>query len=87
MTFQIALDEPTSAIDPIEERNLYEKFAAVSKDKTSILITHRLGAARIADRIIVLDNGSIIEEGTHESLMKKDGYYKNMFDSQIKWYD
>lgn len=82
----IVLDEPTAAIDPIEETRLYEKFADVSKGKTSVLITHRIGSARIADRIVVMNEGKIIEIGNHEELIAKNGFYKEMFDAQIKWY-
>lgn len=82
----IVLDEPTAAIDPIEETRLYEKFAEVSKGKTSVLITHRIGSARIADRIVVMNEGKIAEIGNHEELISKNGLYKEMFDAQIKWY-
>jgi ATP-binding cassette subfamily B protein len=82
----IVLDEPTSAIDPIEETRLYEKFAEVSKGKTAVLITHRIGSARIADRIIVMNEGKIVETGSHEELISQNGLYKEMFDAQIKWY-
>lgn len=82
----ILLDEPTSAIDPVQETELYQKFREISKEKTSILVTHRLGSAKMADRIIVLDKGRIVEDGTHEELMKKKGKYKQMFDCQAQWY-
>lgn len=82
----IVLDEPTAAIDPIEETKLYEKFAKVSKGKTSILITHRIGAAKIADRIVVMDDGKIIEMGNHNELICQNGLYKKMFELQVKWY-
>jgi len=82
----IVLDEPTSAIDPLEETRVYEKFAELSKDKTAVIITHRLGSAKIADRIVVLDEGRMVEEGTHEELMKKQGYYYEMYQAQAKWY-
>ena len=82
----IVLDEPTAAIDPIEETRLYERFAEVSKGKTSVLITHRIGSARIADYIVVMNEGKIVEIGTHEELVSQNGLYKEMFDAQIKWY-
>jgi ATP-binding cassette subfamily B protein len=82
----IVLDEPTAAIDPIEESRLYEKFAEISKDKTAVLITHRIGSARIADRIVVMKEGKIAEIGSHEELISQNGLYKEMFDAQIKWY-
>lgn len=82
----IVLDEPTAAIDPIEETRIYKKFAEISGDKTSIIVTHRMGSARIADRIVVMDQGRIVETGTHEALMQKDGVYAKMFAAQAEWY-
>lgn len=83
----IILDEPTSAIDPIEETRLYNQFAKVSAGKTSIIITHRLGAARLANRIIVLRDGMIEEIGTHDQLIRNGGMYANLYKEQSKWYD
>lgn len=82
----IVLDEPTAAIDPIEETKLYERFTDISKDKTAIIVTHRLGSAKIADRIIVMDKGDIAEVGTHEELMAMKGKYAEMYEAQAKWY-
>lgn len=82
----IVLDEPTSAIDPLEETRVYKKFTELSKDKTAVIITHRLGSAKIADRILAFDGGRLVEEGTHEELMKKQGYYYEMYQAQAKWY-
>jgi len=83
----IILDEPTSAIDPIEETRLYNQFARVSAGKTSIIITHRLGAARLAKRIVVLKDGVIEEIGTHDQLIRNGGMYANLYKEQSKWYD
>lgn len=82
----IVLDEPTAAIDPVEETKIYDKFASISKGKTSIIVTHRLGSAKIADRIIVMDNGEIAEIGTHEELMEMKGKYAEMYEAQAQWY-
>ena len=83
----IILDEPTAAIDPLEETALYKRFVEVAKGKTAIIVTHRLGSARIADRIIVMDGGRLVEDGSHEQLMAQQGTYATMFRSQAKWYD
>ncbi len=82
----IVLDEPTAAIDPVEETKIYSKFAEMSKGNTSIIVTHRLGSAKIADRIIVMDKGGIAEIGTHEELIENMGKYAEMYNAQSKWY-
>lgn len=82
----IVLDEPTAAIDPIEESRLYKKFAEISKDETAVIVTHRLGLAQIADRIIVLENGKVVEVGTHQELLEIKGHYARMYESQASWY-
>ncbi|MEG2353988.1 MAG: ABC transporter ATP-binding protein [Clostridium sp.] len=82
----IVLDEPTAAIDPVEESRIYKKFHEMSKGNTSIIVTHRLGCAKIADRIVVMDNGNISEIGTHEELINNKGKYYDMYEAQSKWY-
>lgn len=82
----ILLDEPTSAIDPIEEGILYRKFQKMIRDKMGVLVTHRLGSAKIADRILVLRKGRLVEQGTHEELVRRQGYYYKMYEEQAKWY-
>ena len=82
----IVLDEPTSAIDPLEETQLYQGFSELCKEKTAVIVTHRLGSARIADRIVVLKDGQIVEEGTHASLLQKNGEYSRMYAAQSQWY-
>lgn len=82
----IVLDEPTSAIDPIEEGVLYRKFQKMIQDKMGVIVTHRLGSTKIADRILVLKEGKIVEEGNHEELMNMCGYYQKMYHEQAKWY-
>lgn len=83
----IVLDEPTAAIDPIEETRLYKQFSELSRGKTAIIVTHRLGSAKIADRIIVMDRGRVQAEGSHEELMRSGGLYAEMFNAQSKWYE
>lgn len=82
----IVLDEPTAAIDPIEESNLYRTFVEISKDKTAIIVTHRLGSTKIADRVVVMDKGKIVDIGTHQELMQRKGLYAEMYMAQAAWY-
>lgn len=82
----IALDEPTAAIDPLEETRLYRRFAEISRGKTALLVTHRLGSVWIADRILVMDKGRIVQEGRHEELMRVPGRYREMWEAQAAWY-
>ena len=83
----VILDEPTASLDPISERDLYDCSYKLLKYKTSLLISHRLGAVRMADEILVLDNGSLEEYGTHDELMDKGGLYYNLFDTQRSLYE
>lgn len=83
----IVLDEPTAAIDPIEETRVYNKFVELSKGKTSLIITHRIGSARIADQIIVMVKGEVVGVGTHDQLLEKNNLYKRMYNSQAQWYE
>ncbi|UQZ87460.1 putative multidrug resistance ABC transporter ATP-binding/permease protein YheI [Paenibacillus konkukensis] len=82
----IVLDEPTAAIDPANEAELFRQFRRLSGGKTSIVISHRLGWARYADRILVLDQGRLLEDGTHEQLMSLNGKYAALFTEQAYWY-
>jgi ATP-binding cassette subfamily B protein len=82
----IVLDEPTAAIDPIEETKIYNRFAEISKDKTALIITHRLGSVKLADRILVMKNGKLVEQGTHSELIMSEGEYARLYKSQEQWY-
>lgn len=79
-------DEPTSALDPRTEEAVYDRIRALSAGRTVVLITHRLGSTRAADRIIVLDGGRLLEEGTHESLLHRGGEYAAMWRTQARTY-
>jgi ATP-binding cassette subfamily B protein len=80
------LDEPTAAIDPYEETRIYNRFAEISKDKSAIIVTHRLGAAKIADRIVVMKDGEIEEIGTHDELIQARKEYTRLYTYQEQWY-
>lgn len=80
------LDEPTAALDPIAESKLYEKFKDISDGYTSIFISHRLASTQLADVIFVLEQGKIVEQGSHNELMDLKGCYFNMYESQRSWY-
>lgn len=82
----LILDEPTSALDPIAESKIYEEYNSMAENKTAIFISHRLASTKFCNRILFLDGGQIIEEGSHEELMKKDGRYKEIFDIQSHYY-
>ena len=80
------LDEPTAALDPVAESRVYETFGRISQGKSTIFITNRLGAAKLADVIVVIDGGRAAEQGSHRELMDRGGLYAAMFDSQRSWY-
>ena len=82
----LLLDEPTAALDPIAESELYMKYNEIAKDKTSIFISHRLASTRFCDRIILISEGAIAETGTHDELMKKGGEYAKLFEIQRHYY-
>lgn len=82
----VIFDEPAAALDPIAEMNQFHAIRQKIKGRTAILISHRIGFARLADRIIVLDGGRLVEDGTHDELMSLDGIYSNFFKEQASWY-
>ncbi|MCM1990996.1 ABC transporter ATP-binding protein [Oceanirhabdus seepicola] len=82
----LVFDEPTSAIDPNAELEIFNKLMKICKDKTGVFISHRFGWAKNADRIIVMDRGEIIEMGSHEELIQLKGNYYNMYNLQSSWY-
>ena len=82
----IVLDEPTAALDPIAESEMYQKYNEMTGGKSSIYISHRLASTRFCDRIIMIMDGGIGEEGTHEELLAKGGKYAELFEVQSKYY-
>lgn len=82
----VILDEPTASMDPKAESELYEKLFPLFKDRSIIIVSHRLATAKMADRILVIKNGIIAESGSHEELMKNNSYYYDMFTAQSAWY-
>lgn len=82
----IILDEPSASLDPVSEAEMYESMLELMKEKTVILISHRLSACRKVDRIYVLEDGKIAEEGTHAALLKKGGIYADMWHLQADGY-
>ncbi|OON98952.1 MAG: hypothetical protein ATN35_02800 [Epulopiscium sp. Nele67-Bin004] len=81
------LDEPTHSLDPISEVNLYAMFKSIMNEKFTIFITHRLGGAKLADEIIVINKGKVAQQGTHQNLLNLGGQYAKMFEAQRSWYD
>ena len=82
----LILDEPTASIDPLEEMRMLMHFKDIVKNKTALLISHRIGFARLSDRICIMKDGAIVENGTHDELIKQKGYYYELFTSQQELY-
>lgn len=82
----LILDEPTSALDPIAESAIYEEYRDLTEKKTSIFISHRLASTKFCDRILFLENGKIIEEGSHQELLDKKGRYAEIYHIQSHYY-
>lgn len=82
----LVLDEPTAALDALAEDRMYQEFNQMVKGKTAIFISHRLSSTRFCDKIVMFEDGRIIEEGTHEQLINANGKYRNMFQVQAQYY-
>ena len=82
----VILDEPTAALDPIAESEMYERYHELVHGRTAVFISHRLSSTRFCDRILFLENGRITEEGTHGELMQRGGAYAELFSIQARYY-
>ena len=82
----LVMDEPTAAIDPVAEVEVVRRLLALGRQRTAIVVSHRLGIARAANRILVLDGGRLAEEGHHDELLRQDGLYARMWRAQAGWY-
>ncbi len=82
----LILDEPTASLDPIAEQEIFNQFDQLRQDKTTIFVSHRLSSATVASKIVVLEYGKLIEEGTHKELMEKEGRYFELFTTQARRY-
>jgi ATP-binding cassette subfamily B protein len=79
----IILDDSLSAVDTKTENAILNNLKRLMKGRTSVIISHRVSSAKLADKIIVLDDGKIVEQGTHESLTKENGFYRELYDKQL----
>ena len=82
----LVLDEPTAALDPISESELYRVYHEIARDKTSLFISHRLASTRFCNRILLVENGAVLEEGTHEQLLARGGRYSELYRTQAEYY-
>ena len=82
----LILDEPTAALDARSEYDVFQRFAELTTSKTTLLISHRFSTVRMADRIVVLANGRVAEQGSHRTLLAKGGRYAEMFELQASSY-
>ncbi|WP_227872010.1 ATP-binding cassette domain-containing protein [Paenibacillus albus] len=82
----VFFDEPTAALDPAAEKQAFELFLQVTQGRSALMVTHRLGAARLADLILVMKDGVLVESGSHDELMQLEGEYYQMFELQASWY-
>jgi ATP-binding cassette subfamily B protein len=82
----LILDEPTAALDARAEFEVFQRFSELTKGKTAVLISHRFSTVRMADRILVLDRGELLEVGSHQELLAMNGRYAELFRLQAKGY-
>ncbi|MBQ9131728.1 MAG: ATP-binding cassette domain-containing protein, partial [Clostridia bacterium] len=82
----LILDEPTASLDPMAEQEIFNQFDCLRENKTTIFVSHRLSSATVADQIVVLENGQVVECGNHAELMAQGGKYFTLFSTQAKRY-
>ena len=82
----LLLDEPTAALDPLAEQDVYQKYHEMTSGKTALFVSHRLASTRFCSRILLLANGGIAEEGTHDALLERKGEYAKLFEVQSRYY-
>lgn len=82
----LVLDEPTAALDPLAEAEIYQHMNRMAKGKTAIFISHRLSSCRFSDRILVFDEGRVVEEGQHQELLDREGLYQSLWEAQAQYY-
>jgi len=82
----LILDEPTAALDPIAESRMYEEYNKITENKSALFISHRLASTKFCDRILFIEQGSILEDGTHDELLEKNGKYAEVFGVQSEYY-
>ena len=82
----LILDEPTAALDPLTEAQIYENFNELVGSKTAIYISHRMSSCKFCDEIVVFDQGRIVEQGTHDTLLSSDGVYARLYNTQAAYY-
>ena len=82
----VILDEPTSALDPLAEQDIYQRFNEMVSNKTAVFISHRMSSCKFCDEILVFDDGRIVENGTHETLVATGGVYQKMWEAQAQYY-
>ena len=80
------LDEPTAALAPMAEAEIYSRFNEIVGDKTAVYISHRLSSCKFCDEILVFDKGSVIQQGSHEKLVKIPGKYQELWNAQAQYY-
>jgi ABC-type multidrug transport system fused ATPase/permease subunit len=82
----LVLDEPTAALDPVAEAEVFAQFDAMSRQKTVLLVSHRMSATLMSQDIVIFAKGGIVDEGTHQDLYQRSALYRKMYDAQAQYY-